>query len=198
MKSTPFCVFLKSYYLMEKTVLLIAALACAATINASSPTGERLDTLRTYELQNVQVVSTRAGEKTPVAHSDMGKEQIRILNKGKDMPWILNFTPSVTTSSDAGTGIGYTAIHVRGTDPTRINITANGIPVNDAESSQLYWVNMADFASNLESIQIQRGVGTSTNGAGAFGATVNMQTENISGKAYGRLDLSGGSYGTHK
>ena len=94
---------------MEKTVLLIAALACAATINASSPTGERLDTLRTYELQNVQVVSTRAGEKTPVAHSDMGKEQIRILNKGKDMPWILNFTPSVTTSSDAGTGIGYTA-----------------------------------------------------------------------------------------
>ena len=183
---------------MKKTVLLIAALGCVATVNAAAPGGERLDTLRTYALQNVQVVSTRAGKKTPVAYSDMSKSQIRMMNQGKDMPWILNFTPSVTTSSDAGIGIGYTAIHVRGTDPTRINITANGIPVNDAESGQLYWVNMADLASSLESIQIQRGVGTSTNGAGAFGATVNMQTENISQNAYGRIDLSGGSYGTHK
>ena len=153
---------------MKKTVLLIAALGCVATVNAAAPGGERLDTLRTYALQNVQVVSTRAGKKTPVAYSDMSKSQIRMMNQGKDMPWILNFTPSVTTSSDAGMGIGYTAIHVRGTDPTRINITANGIPVNDAESGQLYWVNMADLASSLESIQIQRGVGTSTNGAGAF------------------------------
>lgn len=183
---------------MKTSVLLIAALGCVATVNAADPKGEKIDTLRTYELQNVQVVSTRASKKIPVAYSDLNKAQIRSLNQGKDMPWLLNFTPSVTTSSDAGMGIGYTGIHVRGTDPTRINITANGIPVNDAESSQLYWVNMADFASSLESIQIQRGVGTSTNGAGAFGATVNMQTENIGMKPFGSIDLSAGTYGTHK
>lgn len=183
---------------MNKTTLLFAALFCAATVKAAGPKGEKIDTLKTYELQGVQVLSTRAGAKTPVAYSDMSKKDIKLLNQGKDFPWLLNFTPSVTVSSDAGMGIGYTGIHVRGTDPTRINITSNGIPVNDSESSQLYWVNMSDFASSLESIQIQRGVGTSTNGAGAFGATVNMQTENIGAKPYGSVDLSAGTYGTHK
>ncbi len=101
-------------------------------------------------------------------------------------------------TSDAGNGIGYTSLRIRGTDPSRINITANGIPLNDAESAQLYWVNMGDFASSVQSMQIQRGVGTSTNGAGAFGATLNMQTENIGMEPFVGLDLSGGSYYSHK
>lgn len=171
---------------------------CAARMSAAEPKTEVIDTLKTYELQDVQVLSTRAGKKTPVAHYDMSKDEIKAVNHGKDVPWLLNFTPSVTVSSDAGMGVGYTGIHVRGTDPTRINVTANGVPINDSESSQLYWVNMADFASSVESMQIQRGVGTSTNGAGAFGATLNMQTENIGLQPYGSVDLAAGSYGTHK
>lgn len=150
------------------------------------------------DIEEVQVISTRANSKTPVAYSHMEKEQIEEVNHGKDIPTILNMLPSVTTSSDAGTGIGYTGIHVRGTDPTRINVTANGIPLNDAESSQLYWVNLGDFASSVQSMQLQRGVGTSTNGAGAFGATLNMKTDNLSAEPYAGVDVSGGSYGTHK
>lgn len=151
-----------------------------------------------YDLQAVQVVSTRASSKSPIAFSDLDKEQIKQVNYGKDIPSLLNMMPSVTTSSDAGTGIGYSGIHVRGTDPTRINVTANGVPLNDSESSQLYWVNLGDFASSVQSLQLQRGVGTSTNGAGAFGATLNMQTMGLGAEPYLGLDLSGGSYGTHK
>ena len=159
---------------------------------------QNVDSLFEWELQEVQVQSTRANAKTPMAFSDMKKEEINEVNHGKDVPSILNMMPSVTTSSDAGTGIGYTGIHVRGTDPTRINVTTNGIPLNDAESSQLYWVNLGDFASSVQSMQLQRGVGTSTNGAGAFGATLNMQTDNLIEKPYVGIDLSGGSFGTHK
>ena len=158
----------------------------------------QLDTLKSVELQDVQVVATRATQKTPVAFTNMSKEQLKAVNFGKDVPYLLSLTPSVTMTSDAGNGIGYTSLRVRGTDPSRINITANGIPMNDAESAQLYWVNMGDFASSVQSMQIQRGVGTSTNGSGAFGATLNMQTENIGVKPFIGLDLSGGSYYSHK
>lgn len=183
---------------MNKSALTIAVLACVATANAANPKTEKIDTLKAYELQNVQVVATRADKKTPMAYSDLNKRQISAVNHGKDVPQLLEMTPSVTVSSDAGMGIGYTGIHVRGTDPTRINITTDGIPMNDAESSAVFWVNMGDFVSSVESIQIQRGAGTSTNGAGAFGATINMQTESIGIKPFGSIDLSGGSYGTHK
>lgn len=158
----------------------------------------QLDTLKSVELQNVQVVSTRASHKTPMAFTDMNKEQLKAVNYGKDVPFLLSLTPSVTMTSDAGNGIGYTSLRVRGTDPSRINITANGIPMNDAESAQLFWVNMGDFASSVQSMQIQRGVGTSTNGSGAFGASLNMQTENIGVEPYFGVDLSGGSYYSHK
>lgn len=158
----------------------------------------QLDTLKSVELQNVQVVSTRASRKTPMAFTDMNKEQLKAVNYGKDVPFLLSLTPSVTMTSDAGNGIGYTSLRVRGTDPSRINITANGIPMNDAESAQLFWVNMGDFASSVQSMQIQRGVGTSTNGSGAFGASLNMQTENIGVEPYFGVDLSGGSYYSHK
>ena len=157
-----------------------------------------VDTLKSVELQNVQVVSTRATRKTPVAFTNMGKEQLKAVNHGKDIPFLLSLTPSVTMTSDAGNGIGYTSLRVRGTDPSRINITANNVPMNDAESAQLFWVNMGDFASSVQSMQIQRGVGTSTNGAGAFGATLNMQTEHIGTTPYVGIDLSGGSYYSHK
>ena len=158
----------------------------------------QLDTLKSVELQDVQVVSTRASRKTPMAFTNMNKEQLKAVNYGKDVPFLLSLTPSVTMTSDAGNGIGYTTLRVRGTDPSRINITANGIPMNDAESAQLFWVNMGDFASSVQSMQIQRGVGTSTNGSGAFGASLNMQTENIGVEPYFGVDLSGGSYYSHK
>ena len=133
-----------------------------------------------------------------MAYNNLSRKDIERVNYGKDIPFLLMFTPSVTTTSDAGAGIGYSSIRVRGTDPSRINITANGIPMNDAESSQVFWTNMGDFASSVENMQIQRGVGTSTNGAGAFGATINMQTEKIGTKPYAGVDLSAGSYASHK
>ena len=183
---------------MNKNVWMVAMLACVATVNAANPKTEKIDTLKAYRLQDVQVVATRATEKTPVAYSDLNKRQISAVNHGKDIPQLLEMTPSVVVSSDAGMGIGYTGMRIRGTDPTRINVTTNGIPMNDAESAAVFWVNMGDYMSNVENVQIQRGVGTSTNGAGAFGATINMQTENIGVKPFGSIDLSGGMYGTHK
>ena len=159
---------------------------------------EEVDTLKMVELQEVEVSALRASKKTPMAFTDMNKEELKGVNFGQDVPYLLSLTPSVTTTSDAGNGIGYTSIRVRGTDPTRINITVNGIPMNDAESSGLYWVNMGDFASSVQSMQIQRGAGTSTNGAGAFGATINMLTENIGITPFVGIDLAGGSYYSHK
>lgn len=156
------------------------------------------DSLRLEQMQEIVVKSVRASKKTPVAFTDMTKEQLKSVNYGQDVPYLLSLTPSITMTSDAGNGIGYTSLRVRGTDPSRVNITANGIPMNDAESATVFWVNMGDFASSVQSMQIQRGVGTSTNGAGAFGATLNMQTESIGMAPYVGLDVSGGSYSSHK
>ena len=177
---------------MRKEIVMMALLGM------TTAQAVELDTLKSVELQDVQVVATRATRKTPVAFTNMSQEQLKAVNFGQDVPYLLSLTPSVTMTSDAGNGIGYTSLRVRGTDPSRINTTANGIPMNDAESAQLYWVNMGDFASSVQSMQIQRGVGTSTNGAGAFGATLNMQTENIGIEPFIGLDLSGGSYYSHK
>ena len=172
---------------MKRLLLSMVALVSVMSMNAQ----DDLDSLLSVELQNVQVVSTRASKKTPMAYTNMDKKALKAVNFGQDVPYLLSLTPSVTMTSDAGNGIGYTSLRVRGTDPSRINITANGIPMNDAESAQLYWVNMGDFASSVQSMQIQRGVGTSTNGAGAFGATLNMLTENIGMEPYLGLDFSG-------
>lgn len=178
--------------------MVLLSIATPAAVNAANENEEPVDTSKVIELQDVQVVSTRATRRTPMAYTNMDREQVQQLNKGKDIPYLLSMSPSVTMSSDAGTGIGYTGLHIRGTDPTRINVTANGIPINDAESSNVFWSNMPDFASSAEDIQIQRGVGTSTNGAGAFGATVNMQTERIGMHPFVGIDITGGSYYTHK
>lgn len=186
---------------MKKDLLFFAAFifGVATTADAAkNKAGERIDTLKARQLQEVQVISTRASKKAPLAFTNVSKNDIQAVNYGKDIPYLLALTPSITLTSDAGNGIGYTTLRVRGTDPSRVNITANGIPMNDAESSSLFWVNFSDFASSTQSIQIQRGVGTSTNGAGAFGATVNMLTDNIGAKPYVGLDVSGGSYYSHK
>lgn len=158
----------------------------------------KADSLKVINLDGVNVVSTRVGATTPVAHTNVSKEQIVEMNTGKDLPYLLSLTPSVTMTSDAGNGMGYTSMRVRGVDPSRINVTTNGIPLNDAESAQVFWVNIPDFASSAENIQIQRGAGTSTNGSGAFGATVNIQTANLDLKPSFGYDMSAGSYGTHK
>lgn len=144
--------------------------------------------------ETVVVKATRSDEKTPMTFSNLERQAIARQNFGQDMPYILNFTPSVVTTSDAGTGIGYTGIRIRGSDATRINVTINGIPYNDSESQGVFWVNIPDIASSVESVQIQRGVGTSGNGPGAFGATVNLQTNLTRDEPYAELIQSAGSF----
>jgi iron complex outermembrane recepter protein len=152
----------------------------------------------TFVADEVIVSATRANAKSAMAYSDIDKEYLQKQNLGQDIPQLLNFTPSLVTTSDAGAGVGYTGIRIRGTDATRINVTVNGIPINDSESQGTFWVNMPDLASSTSSVQIQRGVGTSTNGAGAFGATVNLSTNEFRKKAYLELNNSFGSFNTWK
>ncbi len=146
----------------------------------------------------VIVRATRASENMATTYKNIAKEDIAKNNLGQDLPYLLDQTPSVVVASDAGAGVGYTGIRIRGSDPTRVNVTINGIPLNDSESMGVFWVNMPDFASSVDNIQIQRGVGTSTNGAGAFGASLNIQTTTRSEEAYAELDNSIGSYNTLK
>ncbi len=146
----------------------------------------------------VIVKATRAAEKTPFAISNLDKDEIKSKNLGEDIPFLLDLQPSVVSTSETGTGFGYTGMRVRGSDASRINITINGIPFNDSESHSVYWVNMPDFANSVSSIQIQRGVGTSTNGAGAFGASVNFKTESLSSKPFAEVESSFGSFSTFK
>ena len=147
-------------------------------------------------LDEVFVSAIRVTNESPVTFSNLTKEDIKPRNLGQDIPVLMNFLPSVVTTTDAGAGVGYTGIRVRGSDATRINVTINGIPYNDGESQGTFWVNMPDFASSTESLQLQRGVGTSTNGAGAFGASLNLLTDGFSQDAYGQISTSIGSYGT--
>ena len=149
-------------------------------------------------LDEVSVNALRANAKTPIAYTNLSKLEIEKSNLGQDLPFLISLTPSVVTTSDAGAGVGYTGFRIRGTDPSRINVTINGIPLNDSESQGVWWVNMPDFASSLDNIQIQRGVGTSTNGAAAFGASVNLKTMGLNKKAYTITNNSLGSYNTLK
>jgi iron complex outermembrane receptor protein len=156
------------------------------------------DTTKVNQLDNVLVSAVRVTTKTPVSFSNLDKKDIKFRNLGQDIPILMNYLPSVVTTSDAGNGLGYTGIRVRGSDATRVNVTINGIPYNDAESQGTFWVNMPDFASSLESLQLQRGVGTSTNGSGAFGASLNMLTDNYASKANGEISSSYGSFNSRK
>ena len=147
-----------------------------------------------YLLDEIGIESTRANEETPVAFQTFTLEEIKKHNQGQDLPYLLRFTPSMVVNSDAGAGIGYTGMRIRGADITRINVTLNGIPVNDAESHGVFWVNMPDLASSISDLQIQRGVGTSTNGSGAFGASIHLNTNTMSEKAYFSSQQSYGSF----
>lgn len=147
-------------------------------------------------LDEVLVSAVRVTKQSPVTFTNLTKEQIKPRNLGQDIPILMNFLPAVVTTSDAGAGVGYTGIRVRGSDGTRVNVTINGIPYNDAESHGSFWVNMPDFASSTESLQLQRGVGTSTNGSGAFGASLNLLTDAVSDEAFGQVSSSIGSFGT--
>ena len=168
-------------------------------IHVTPPFKEQYDVVLQTSMfiaDEVVVRATRAGNKTPMAYDNMEEEEIKAMNMGQDMGYLLSLTPSLVQSSESGTGIGYTNFRIRGADPSRINITVDGIPLNDAESQQVFWVNMPSFSSSLSSIQVQRGVGTSTNGAAAFGATVNMQTATPSREAYAEISSTFGSYNT--
>ena len=149
-------------------------------------------------LDEVLVSAVRANSDIPVTYSNLSKKEISKRNLGQDIPVLLNYLPSVISSSDAGAGVGYTYLNVRGSNSERINVTINGIPYNDAESHGTFWVNLGDFASSIENLQLQRGVGTSTNGSGAFGASLNILTDAVSEKAGGEISNSFGSFGTRK
>lgn len=166
--------------------------ALCSTIYAQS------DSIQTEHLEAVMVRASWADDKTPMAVQNLSKKALQQNDFGQDMPYLLQQTPSVVISSDAGTGIGYTGIRIRGTDPTRINVTINGIPYNDSESQGVYWVNINDIFGSTDAVQIQRGVGTSTSGAGAFGATINLNTNQLHSKPYGEAIASAGAFNTYR
>ncbi len=159
---------------------------------------KKQDSTKTEKLDEVLVKAVRVDAKSPITHSNVTKKQLAKRNLGQDIPMLLNFLPSVVTTTDAGAGVGYTGIRVRGVSAQSTNITINGIPYNDAESLGTFWVNLGDFASSVESLQLQRGVGTSTNGSGAFGASINVLTDAISKDASGEISNSFGSFNTRK
>ncbi len=159
-----------------------------------------IDTIQGVQqnLDEVIVKGIRAKFSSPISYSEIDKKELKKKNLGQDLPILLNFLPSVVTTSDAGAGIGYTSIRIRGVSPQSTNITINGIPFNDAESMGTFWVNLPDFTSSVQSLQVQRGVGTSTNGSGAFGASINILTDGISYQPYAEISNSFGSYNTRK
>ena len=154
------------------------------------------DTTKIEPLEEVLLKSVRVDADSPITHTNLSKEEIAKRNLGQDIPVLLNYLPAVVTTSDAGAGIGYTGIRVRGSDATRVNVTINGIPYNDSESQGTFWVNLPDFASSIENLQLQRGVGTSTNGSGSFGASLNIQTDGVEDDAYAQIGTSYGSFNT--
>lgn len=163
-----------------------------------SPTVELLLTESSVLTEDVIVTATRASEKSPFTFTQVDAPAIQKQNFGQDMPYLLNWTPSLVTTSDAGAGIGYTGLRIRGSDATRINVTINGIPYNDSESQGTFWVDIPDVASSTKSIQIQRGVGTSTNGGSAFGASVNLQTNSLNAEPYADVIAAAGSFNSQR
>ncbi|MCB9187796.1 MAG: TonB-dependent receptor [Flavobacteriales bacterium] len=185
---------------MKKVIVTITTVFALQSLVQSQTESEvksdSLKTSKTTELEEFVVKATRVRANAPVAHENVTKEQIQKNNQGVDLPILLDQQTSVVTTSDAGAGVGYTGMRIRGSDATRINVTINGIPINDSESQGTYWVDMPDLASSTSDIQIQRGVGASTNGAGAFGASINVNTLQSSPDAYGVISNSVGSFNT--
>ena len=184
-----------------KRIFSFCAVALLCVTNLKSANGQWLkaDSISIHQnIQQVEVTAIRAKHDTPIAHSNLSRKEIEERNYGEDIPSLLKNLPSVVISSESGTGIGSTSFRVRGTDPTRINVTLNGVPMNDAETHSVYWYDTPDLVSSLGSVQLQRGVGTSTAGTGAFGASLNMTSAPIASKFSGRASLSYGSFNTAK
>jgi len=182
---------------MKNYILCLAFLALSYTSLIAQDT-QIQDSTATQNLDEVLIKAVRVQPNAPITHSNVTRKDIAKRNLGQDIPVLLNYLPSVVSSSDAGAGIGYTYLRVRGSDATRVNVTINGIPYNDAESQGTFWVNLGDFASSVESLQLQRGVGTSTNGSGAFGASLNILTDKISKAPFWEVSNSFGSFDTRK
>lgn len=183
---------------MKRFLLPITAAALCAANNVRAEEIQPEDSLRLYHLQQIEVTATRASQTTPVAHTDMERAQIERSTYGMDIPYLLMLTPSVVATSETGTGVGATSMRMRGTDASRLNFTANGVPLNNPDSHAMYWYDTPDFISAVGSVQVQRGAGTSTNGTGAFGGAVNMTTDALSTEFGGDASLSYGSYNTNK
>ena len=181
-----------------KNYILYLALMVVTITPLFGQDNQSQDSTATQNLDEVLVKAVRVKPDAPITHSNVTKKDLQQRNLGQDIPILLNYLPSVTSSSDAGAGIGYTYLRVRGSDATRVNVTINGIPYNDPESQGTFWVNLGDFASSVESLQLQRGVGTSTNGSAAFGASLNILTDAVSKDAGGQIANSFGSFGTRK
>lgn len=184
---------------MKYVLFTLTTLILFSGSYAQEQTQQKDSVLNTIEkLDEVLVKSVRVAPDAPITHSNVSKEELAERNLGQDIPILLNYLPGVVTASDAGAGVGYTYIRVRGSDASRVNVTLNGIPFNDAESQGTFWVNLPDLASSVENLQLQRGVGTSTNGSGAFGASLNLLTDAVSETAYGEISNSFGSFNTRR
>lgn len=182
---------------MNKLFIVIVSLFLITNAHAQEP-NQVQDTLKVEQLGEVLLRAVRVQEDDPVTHSNLTNEDFENRNLGQELPLMMNYMPSVVTTTDAGAGVGYASMRVRGTDATRINVTLNGIPYNDSESHSTIWVNMPDFASSVKNLQLQRGVGTSTNGSGAFGASINILTDERYENPFAEISNSVGSFNTHK
>lgn len=178
--------------MMKRAIFLTIYLLCVSLLQA------QIDTTITRNLDEIVIRSVHATKNTPMAINSVSKDLIKQNNFGQDIPYLMQSTPSLIVSSDAGTGIGYTTFRIRGTGDNRINITVNGVPLNDSESQSVFWVNMPDFSSSINTLQVQRGVGTSTNGAAAFGASIAMTTDKPESNKSVELNAASGSFNTHK
>src|SRR5690554_3980797 len=179
---------------MKKVFFLLILIFLSAEgyqLLAASP-----DSLDHVQLEEVVVLATRAGVNTPVSYSNISISDIRKENAARNIPAILQTTPSLVSFTEDGLGVGNTYFRIRGTDATRINVTLNGMPLNNPETQEVFWVNLPDLSNSLQNIQIQRGVGTSTNGSAAFGASISLQTAGARSKPFGEVSTAVGSYGT--
>jgi len=183
---------------MFKKIIFGSAAFFAVTFSIAQ---EKIDTtvVPSFILDPVSIRDVWSANKTaPFAVTNLLPKDIEKINTGVDLPFLLRFTPSLTVTSDAGNGIGYTGLWIRGSDPTRVNVSINGVPLNDPESQQVFWVNTPDLASSTSNIQIQRGIGTSSNGTGSFGGSIHLDTDTDLDRDFVRLNAGGGSFGTNK
>ncbi|NLC48809.1 MAG: TonB-dependent receptor plug domain-containing protein, partial [Bacteroidales bacterium] len=178
---------------MKKVIL---ALLVLISLHGQVSAQAQADSLSNVQLEEIVVSATRAGKNTPVTYTNIGEAQLKKNNSAQNIPVVLQTLPSIVAFTEGGTGVGNTSLRIRGTDATRINVTLNGMPLNNPESQEVFWVNLPDLSSSLQSIQVQRGVGTSTNGSAAFGASMSLQTVGATSNPYGEASTAVGSYGT--